>query len=182
MTNNNNQKTLNLLLVEDTPFHIEAAKIQLEGHNLTVVSQYTDAIATLKKQAEHNFDMLLTDLFIPYSKTPEYPIQHLGSAVSEKPEALGFQIALYGKVLAGIEHVAIMTDVNHHDGPVCATIDDFSTQHKGDQSYKGLQLFYWSKKQYLIALGRTGLLGDITQEQEKEAQEKVEQSYKDPSK
>ena len=63
-------KALNLLVVEDSQKHIDAAKRQLEGHNIEIVTDYRSAVDFLN--AAQPVDAMFTDLFIPFSQEPEY--------------------------------------------------------------------------------------------------------------
>ncbi len=106
-----------ILVIDDTSKHIESAKIGLAGHKLTTVTGYEDAMDILSKE---KFDIVLTDLQLPMSS------KSLG-------ERFKFgELVHYGVLLMieaarqGARHVAVVTDLSHHDDPFSAAFDHFS--------------------------------------------------------
>lgn len=118
---------LSILVIDDTPKHIASAKSGLAGHKLTVVTGYEEAMKILGEsminmQTCKNtmFDVVLTDLQMPMSS------KTLG------PDAFKLgQLVHYGIMLMieaahrGVQHVAVVTDLNHHADWLSAAFDHF---------------------------------------------------------
>lgn len=108
---------LRILVIDDTPKHIESAKSGLAGHRLTAVTGYQDAMSVLGSE---KFDVVLTDLHLPMSSQTMGEKFRLGELVP------------YGVLLMveaarqGAKHVAVVTDLNHHDDPFSAAFDHYS--------------------------------------------------------
>jgi len=108
---------LRILVIDDTSENISSAKKYLAGHQLTTVSGYEDAMNVLSKES---FDVVLTDLHLPMS-----------SKTMGDKFVLG-QLVPYGLLLMveaarqGAKHVAVVTDLSHHDDPFSAAFDHFS--------------------------------------------------------
>ncbi len=106
-----------ILVIDDTPQHIESAKTGLAGHKLTTVTGYQSAMEILSKE---KFDIVLTDLHLPMSS------KTMGSKFK-----LG-ELVPYGVLLMieaarqGAKHVAVVTDLGHHDDPFSAAFDHYS--------------------------------------------------------
>lgn len=107
-----------ILVIDDTPKHLASAKTSLTGHKLTTASGYEQAMEILSKK---KFDIVLTDLQLPMSS------KTMGSKFK-----LG-ELVHYGVLLMieaahqGAKHVAVVTDLSHHDDPFSAAFDHFSS-------------------------------------------------------
>lgn len=80
------------------------------------------------------YDVVLTDLFIPWYLFPEYPLSSLSDPFNDAqidevttPQALGYPLAMVA-LAAGVQYVGIVTDANHHTGVMAASTDDISPQ------------------------------------------------------
>lgn len=139
---------LNILVIEDSAVHQQAAREQLADHNLTVVGSYDEGQEWLtpygdlccKKARDFRqggmsdedawaqalklfqWDVVLIDLMLPAS----------GQALSHEHRHLAGQEMPIGTTLAflalkrGVKMVAVVTDTNHHDNPASAALDVMS--------------------------------------------------------
>lgn len=110
------QRKLNILVVEDTERHIMAAKHYLKSHSLKFAETFQEAWNHLASRK--NFDVLLTDLFFPYGVKGS---SH-DDCWDELP--LGYAISLY-VARRDVPRIAILTDCNHHSNSVASTFDAF---------------------------------------------------------
>ncbi len=69
-----------------------------------------------------DFDVVLTDLFVPASGNAQGP-EGLPFVGKEMP--IGTTIALLA-IRAGVKNVAVVTDINHHNHPAAAMFDAFA--------------------------------------------------------
>lgn len=136
---------LNILVIEDSAVHQQAAREQLADHNLTVVGSYDEGQEWLtpygdlycKKAREFRkggmndddasaqalqlfkWDVVLIDLMLPASR----------QALSDEHRHLAGQEMPIGTTLAflalkqGVKRVAVVTDTNHHHNPASAALD-----------------------------------------------------------
>ena len=122
------KKQLDILVVEDTPKHQDAAKALLEGHNLTIADTFEKAAKYLTRYScnsaiepgPQHFDAVLTDLFFKTGNTEcrdGYTIE----------AAFGWPVALIA-AQQGVKHIAMVTDVNHHQDPVVSAFDFFKAK------------------------------------------------------
>ncbi|MCX6787953.1 MAG: hypothetical protein NT108_02175 [Candidatus Kaiserbacteria bacterium] len=118
---------MRILVVEDNKKHREAAKKQLtEQHDVTIVKSFVIASELLlgnegaareyQNLASVPFDAALLDLNMPAEKTASC------SQVGEGEVPYGFILALRA-VQCGVKYVGIITDANHHSGPLTAALD-----------------------------------------------------------
>lgn len=113
-------KPLHILVVDDDLRNLEAAREQFREHELVTAETYLQAVQRID---EKSLDVVLTDLFFPWSDGPKYPIHHRPDEATA-PVAAGYPLSLYalGK---GVKYVAIVSMANHHDGAMAATTDTF---------------------------------------------------------
>lgn len=121
---------LNILIVEDKPENIEAAKKLLAEHKLTIVNGFDDALTALKRngysdrkvEAPEKFDAVLTDCMFPKGGT---------SCMSPKGQAVvncqgdmpyGPMVVLHA-IEAGVPYVGLISQGNHHDDPFVFALD-----------------------------------------------------------
>lgn len=121
-------RPLEILVVEDTPHHAEAAIAQLTalGHKVYVAKDLSEALTCfgLGKYFEgakepappQRYDVVLSDMMFPTGEKATHGFDHAQIA------PLGYTVALYA-ARCGVPAVAIVTDMNHHDGPVATTFD-----------------------------------------------------------
>ncbi len=110
---------MKILLVDDSLAHRKAGKTQLTNiHDLTTVSDYTDAVVLARDGA---FDVALLDLLMPAEATTlgTEGLRFLGEEIP-----VGFPLAIK-MALSGIPHIIVATDTNHHDHPASAIVDWF---------------------------------------------------------
>lgn len=117
--------TMKILVIDDSERHQDAARSQLADHDVTIAEGYIEAAKLLgnesmtsARQSDHGFDVVLTDMKLPMSD------------VNLTPEAFNpGELVSYGYVLAlvaakgGAEYVGVVTDTNHHDGAMSASLD-----------------------------------------------------------
>lgn len=120
---------MRILVIEDSPWNIESAKLTLKDHELTIATNILEGYECLdwwvdpqsKKRMAPSFDAVLTDLFLPPGnfQYSEY------AAITRKipPESMpaGLVFALRAMNL-GIRTL-IVTSVNHHDDWLCNVLD-----------------------------------------------------------
>jgi CheY-like chemotaxis protein len=107
-----------ILVVDDKDENINAARNQFAHKNVELIccSKFSTASKLLKEQ---KFDMLLTDLMMPGESM----------GISHNNPEIGKEVP-YGLVLClmaknhGVSHVAILTDINHHSGPIASAMDN----------------------------------------------------------
>lgn len=115
---------MRILVVDDKDMHRQSARETLEGHELTVVSSFDEAIEQLKEKDK--YDAVLTDLKLPMSSA--WPLSR--DAYRRDKNVLfrgelvdyGFVIALRA-ALRGVKYIAVVTDVNHHQDAMSAALD-----------------------------------------------------------
>lgn len=110
--------SMNILVVDDNAEHQASAERQLTGHNLTVVSSYSEASELLESNVK--FDMALLDLMMPAAD-----LRTLGKNAKEfqdKELPMGTILA-FQALRAGVKKVAVLTDTNHHMHPASAAFD-----------------------------------------------------------
>jgi hypothetical protein len=95
----------------------------LASHELTIVATYDEAQEALKRQNLPTYDVVLTDLIVPPSSRAASDARGWGYQV-EDPTLYGAMIALLA-LEAGVRHVAVVTDTNHHAHPASAAFDVF---------------------------------------------------------
>jgi CheY-like chemotaxis protein len=101
------EKTMKIMIFDDSTRHQDMAKRQLTGHTLTIFGDYEKALKALER-GEEKFDVVLTDLM-----APTFP-HDLSRAQEEMPVGLAIALLALAK---GVENVAIVSDGNHHDHP-----------------------------------------------------------------
>ena len=115
---------MRILLVDDNPKHRRAGVRQLTvlGHEVVALCDYGEA---RQRAEEEDFDAALLDLLMPAEPTTlgtEACKEHLGREI-----AIGFPMALELS-RHGIIRIAVATDTNHHNHPMSAVVDWFSSE------------------------------------------------------
>lgn len=117
-----------VLVIDDSYVHVRAAWEQLgPSKNLCVATTYPQALARIK---DGGWDAVLTDLFLP--ATSELMSTDGMKYVGEQMP-LGFVLALLA-ARKGVPHVAVVTDMGHHDHPMSAALDALSQKFSIDGS------------------------------------------------
>lgn len=115
--------TSRILVVEDNPYHQQAAKIQLPG--CVIASDFSEAAEMLKESWEDKsktsrYDAVLTDLFFPFGSNNVV----INKSLCYKPEPLGYTVAFMAATRdPAVPLIRIVTDCNHHDNPVSNSFD-----------------------------------------------------------
>ncbi len=119
----------NILVVEDNSLHIESARVLLADHNLTIASDFVTAVDSLAGQ-----NVVLTDLMFPYGRREGLPgvLTALSSRYhTPDPLPMGFPFMLYAAQCK--PYVAVVTDLDHHQGGLAASFGLFKTERKPDE-------------------------------------------------
>jgi len=115
---------MKILVFDDTKLHRDVAKVQLTGHDLTIVGTYDEAEAALTSS---EFDVVLTDLMVPPS---EKWYQSHGREYDATPMPLGSIIALLA-LSKGTKKVGVVTETSHHSHPASMAIEHLATANTG---------------------------------------------------
>jgi response regulator RpfG family c-di-GMP phosphodiesterase len=110
-------KAVKILVVDDKAINLNSAKEQFQNKNVetTYCPLFSVAVDLLKR---NQYDVVLTDLMLPGES----------NGISQTNPEIGVEVP-YGLVLAifakkiGISHVAILTDISHHSGPIAWAMD-----------------------------------------------------------
>ncbi len=148
MIDSDSQKKLTIVLIEDNDLNIEAAKTQLEEHDLLVFKKYSDFEEFLKKQLTEVCnemqigEKLTSELVHPMSfarlvsicrcglkhkidmllTDNEIPAQPRQIKENQLPEKIGSSIVLIGLMLK-IPMIGLLTDRDHHADAHSAIFD-----------------------------------------------------------
>lgn len=137
-------KKLNILVVEDTFNHQQAARLQLADHNVTIVGGYKEGNDLLEIRVDYdkyytlpedvsmeekericatrpNWDVVLLDLMLPASMCG---VSGDGEKFEGQEMPIGTILAFLA-IKSGCKNVAVVTDVNHHKHPASAAFDSF---------------------------------------------------------
>jgi len=127
MTDETQKKTLEILVVEDTPLHQESAKALLAGHNVQIVETFDEAVEYLvggsnyapAKDKKKHYDVVLTDMFLPQGKGI-CQADTTNSATELHP--FGYSLALMA-CQEGTPYVGVLSHGNHHKNPIAYALD-----------------------------------------------------------
>lgn len=115
---------MKILIVDDSRKHREAALTQLEalGHEVVIMSGYTELLRKRSVLKEQSFDVALIDLLMPAESMTlgERGMEHLGQEIM-----VGYPLSIF-LAMSGVPRVAVVTDTNHHDHPASAIMDHLS--------------------------------------------------------
>lgn len=159
---------MKILIVEDKECNIQAARIQLAEHDVTIVTGFDQAYQALGfgcfgyKPLVNPFEVVLTDNFLP--KGGDMLMGPEGSQKAREQGAMpyGAVIALYA-IQTGVKYVGIHSAGNHHDDPFSFALEGL----KGTFNQSVLSTFlkyetYWdggskfshpAKHQYVLPAG-----------------------------
>ena len=122
---------MKILLIDDNPGNLEAARDQLNEHEFTLCSSYRAGASKLNhdpilsdhkysgfsfKKGEPQFDMVLTDLFLPTT------LIGTGGSDFEHQQPYGLVLA-FTALRRGIKKIAIISNAGHHDHPIIWAMD-----------------------------------------------------------
>lgn len=116
---------MNILVIDDSTNHQQAARQVLGEHNLTVVESYDGALKLLANEDDGGklllpyWDAVLCDLLMPAGRSAQGDkgLKYVGQ---EMP--VGWSLAITA-ALRGAKYVAVVTDMNHHHHPASAMLD-----------------------------------------------------------
>lgn len=121
-------KSLRILVVEDKPENIEAAKEMLKEHTLTIVSGFDQAMKALNPSGHYPqiedpvlFDVVLTDLMFPkggYNCMAYHSEEYLTQEMPYGP------MVVFRAIEAGVKNIGLITQGNHHKDPFVFALDD----------------------------------------------------------
>ena len=140
---------LDILVVEDKKIHQDSANDLLGEHNIVAASNLVEALAHLgqdyvgnrtgsgfieraesnrikeiaQESAGKSYDIVLTDMMFPLGPGI-INLTREGEYQRHEEQPLGYAMALYA-AKQGIPLIGILTDMNHHAGPIAATFDLF---------------------------------------------------------
>ena len=122
---------LNILIVEDKPLNIAAARIMLAGHNLTSVSGFDGVLTALSDdsrarnriKAPDKFDVVLTDCMFP--KGGYACMGAKGKALVNCQGEMPYgPMVVFHAIRMGVPSIGLITQGNHHDDPFVFAFDD----------------------------------------------------------
>jgi CheY-like chemotaxis protein len=128
-----NTNKLSILVIEDKPENIEAARLSLADHNVTIVSGFDKAMGALnrglngtgydcKKSGQVPFDVVLTDCMFP--KGGMACMGSKGQAVVNCQGEMPYgPMVVFHAIEAGVPNIGLITQGNHHDDPFVFAFD-----------------------------------------------------------
>lgn len=118
-----NTKKLNILVVEDKPENIEAARQMLKEHNLTVLSGFDQARKALHTvDGKVPFDVVLTDCMFP--KGGMDCMGPRGQALVNCQGVMPYgPMVVFHAIESGVPCIGLITQGNHHDDPFVFALD-----------------------------------------------------------
>ena len=116
---------MKILVLDDNAIHRNAAKAQLNGHDVTIVDNFDTMVDLIRPEYKdgvyhpRDWDVVLTDLLVPATRKAQGPAgeQHVG-----KEMPLGSIIVLIAQS-HGVRKIGLLTDLNHHNHPASAALD-----------------------------------------------------------
>ena len=123
-------KGLKILVVEDKPENIGAAKEMLKEHTLTIVSGFDQAVTEIKRSSGfyrigneniESFDVVLTDLMFPKGGNACMARDDEKYLTEEMPYG---SIVVFHAIEAGVKNIGLITQGNHHADPFVYALDN----------------------------------------------------------
>lgn len=117
---------MKILIIEDNEKHLQSARKFADecGHTVTIAKNYDEAEEALcgedrfgRHEPVKAFDVVLTDLMMPASKTGLGTTDYIGT---EQPYGLNL---LMVAMRTGVKAVGLLTDGNHHSHPMTWALD-----------------------------------------------------------
>lgn len=109
-----------ILVVDDSPANLQAARDQFMGCRLITETLYLSAITILEN---HSVDVVLTDLMMPCESANQGPE---GKKFVGQEAPMGAFVALKA-IEVGVEKVFVVSDTNHHDHPAGHVAEQLSS-------------------------------------------------------
>lgn len=141
-------KAIKILVVDDKATNLNNAKAQFQNKNVELTCCPLFSVAADLLKINH-YDILLTDLMLPGES----------HGISDTNPEIGVEVP-YGLVLSilakkiGVSHVAILTDINHHSGPIANAMDTLL----GESEF----ISCFANKQWLTAAEKFVTLADVS--------------------
>ena len=132
------EKNLDILVVEDKKIHQKSAKLlEKEGHNVDLAVSFFDAARMLgyHKRVAKRYDAVLTDMMLTFGGKRHDIATFRNELERNEENPLGYAIVLYA-ARQNVPLIAVLTDMNHHSGPVAGTFDLFYTDHRKRPSFR----------------------------------------------
>ena len=174
---------MKILVIDDTKTHLNAALQTLTDHDVTICSSHDDALGFLRSKRDDTlfdqlrtkyeadgdsrseaydkaatesaipyWDVVLCDLLMPAGRNAQgNGLKYVGQ---EMP--VGWSLALTA-AKRGAKYVAVVTDINHHDHPASAMLDNLNEHIFTVDGSKVLMT------NYVNVIGITGTEGNCTQ-------------------
>jgi len=123
---------LSTLIIEDTELHQKSAIDQFFPKRVSyaIAKNYEEGKQYLTT-IERPFSIVLTDLMMPKGSRDTMSPKGMEYIFDQLP--YGFPLALLA-AKQNVPYIAIVTDINHHDHPMSACIDNLSSAYWSDQS------------------------------------------------
>ena len=132
---------MKILVIDDSPLHQESARQTLEGHDVTIVGTYDEAVALfglhampwrLKECQPQKFDVVLSDLMMPAGMGG---LGGDGTQYNGQEMPMGFPLVLMAVLKSNAKYLAVVTDTNRHDHPAARALtlligNDDEDEHK----------------------------------------------------
>ncbi len=126
------QKPLSTLIIEDTELHKRSAIDQLYQRKVTyIIAQNYEQGKQYLTATEKPFSIVLTDLMMPKGSRDTMSPKGMEYIFDQLP--YGFPLALLA-AKQNIPYIAIVTDINHHNHPMSACIDNLSSAYWNDET------------------------------------------------
>lgn len=151
-----------VLLVEDKPEQVNLNGFPIEA-SVTSVTNLADAVreiygsrnggyTDLDVKNPKGYEVLLTDMNFPIGegKFGGYELSDLVSRGRDEPLPLGWPLVVMG-AQAGIKKIGMLTDTNHHNGPMAATFDIL---HKNAMKLEDSLIYIWNSRVVLESEGK----------------------------
>jgi hypothetical protein len=130
------EKTMNIVIVEDTQIHLESAEKQRPkfaeaGHNLIIIDNLPDAFKFLTEKTSE-YDLGLFDLYLPRGDWRGNMLRKQDSPFeSEPPEQLDAGSTFALLALQQGKKAAIVTDSTRHNNWKCTMLDYLFSYSQG---------------------------------------------------
>jgi CheY-like chemotaxis protein len=113
---------MKIIVIEDSAVHQKSAQLTLTGHELTICKTHDEALKLLSSYSWPNWDVVLCDLMMPAGSNAQ---GQKGNRFVGEEMAVGWSLAL-SAAKNGAKFVAVVTDMNHHNHPASAMLDELN--------------------------------------------------------
>ena len=128
-----------VLIIEDNKRHINRAYEQLIYVSFDLCENYLDAVRKInggykdgQKIEKTAYDIMIVDMFVPFSQGKWDPGSMASHTFDNSPQTFGYALSLLG-IKNEVPVIAILSDLNHHAGPITATFDNVRTDSREKQ-------------------------------------------------